>query len=130
MTFKEIIPSDNENILWLDEFAELVEIDGVILKAVVEKSTAQKSGSMKLNHKGLFGDFTTLYFRSADYMANEKRLPRHGERVKIYSEEWECAKMFNVVSCESDLGICTLTLDAYRQNTLRGVTINWGDSGE
>ena len=122
MTFKEILPSDNENILQLDEFARWVKIDGVILRAVAEKSTAQKSGNLKLNYKGLMGDFLTLYFRTSDYIGKRERLPRYGERVKVYSDEWACDKLFNVVSCADELGICTLTLDAYRQNTLRGVT--------
>lgn len=127
MTFKEILPSDNENILMLDEFAEYVKINDVILKAVVEKSTAQKSGNMKLNFKGLMGDFVTLYFRTSDYNGKRERVPRHGERVKVYSDEWACDKLFNVVSCQDELGICTLVLDAYRQNTLRGVTVNWDE---
>ena len=122
MTFKEILPADNEAILMPDEFAEWVKIDGVILRAVVEKSTAQKSANLKLNFKGLMGDFVTLYFRSSDYNGKRERLPRNGERVKVYSDEWACDKLFNVVSCTDELGICTLVLDAYRQNTLRGVT--------
>lgn len=127
MTFKDLLPSDNEAILMLDEFAEWVKIDGVILRAVVEKSTAQKSGNLKLNFKGLMGDFVTLYFRTTDYNGKRERLPRNGERVKIYSDEWACDKLFNVVSCADELGICTLVLDAYRQNTLRGVTVNWSE---
>ena len=127
MTFKELLPTDNEAILFLDEFAEWVKIDGIILRAVVEKSTAQKSGNVKLNYKGLMGDFLTLYFRSSDYNGKRERLPRNGERVKVYSDEWHCDKLFNVVSCVDELGICTLVLDAYRQNTLRGVTVNWGE---
>ena len=119
MTFKDLLPSDNEAILQLDEFAEYVKIDGVILKAVVEKSTAQKSGSRQLNYKGLMGDFVTLYFRTYDYIGKKNRLPRHDERVKVYSDEWSCDKLFNVVSCQDELGICTLVLDAYRQNTAR-----------
>ena len=123
MTFKEILPADNEAILRLDEFAECVKIDGVILRAAVEKSTAQKSGNLKLNYKGLLGDFLTLYFRSADYVGKRERLPRYGERVKVFSDEWRCEKLFSVESCADELGICTLTLGAYRQNTLR---VNWG----
>ena len=120
MTFKDLLDSDNENILLLDELAEYVRIDGVIVKAVTEKSTAQKSGNLKLNYKGLFGDFITLYFRATDYNGKRERLPRHGERVKVYSDEWACEKMFNVVSCEAESGMVTLILDAYRQNTVRG----------
>lgn len=119
MTFKDIIDSDNENILRLDELAEYVRLDGVIIKAVVEKSTAEKSGNLKLNYKGLFGDFTTLYFRAIDYNGKEIRLPRHGERVQVYSDEWGCEKMFSVTSCETQSGLVTLVLEAYRQNTLR-----------
>lgn len=127
MMFKDLLTSDNAAILMLDEFAEWVRVDGVILRAVIEKSTAQKSGNVKLNYKGLMGDFTTIYFCTADYNGKRERLPRNGERVKVYSEEWGCEKQFNVVSCEDELGICTLVLDAYRQNTLRGVTVNWGE---
>lgn len=120
MTFKELLPEDNEAILRLDEFAEWVKIDGVILRAVIEKSTAQKSGNLKLNYKGLMGDFMTIYFRAADYNGKRERLPRHGERVKVYSDEWGCDKMFSVTSCTNEHGISTLVLEAYRQNTLRG----------
>ena len=123
MTFKELMPSDKENILRPDEFGEWVKIDGVILRAVTEKSTAQKTGNLTLNYKGLLGDFLTLYFRSADYVGERERLPRYGERVKVYSDEWHCEKLFSVESCADELGLCTLILGAYRQNTLR---VNWG----
>ena len=123
MTFKDILPADNDALLFLDEFAQWVKIDEIILRAVVEKSTAQKSGNLKLKYKGLMGDFVTLYFRGSDYAGKSERLPRNGERVKVYSDEWKCDKLFNVVSCTEELGICTLVLDAYRQNTLRGRSV-------
>ena len=54
MTFKDILPDDDFSMLDLDEMGELVKIDGVILKAVIDKHTAKKSGNEKKNFKMLF----------------------------------------------------------------------------
>ena len=123
MTFKEILPDDDFAMLDLNEFAEFVRIDGLILKAVIENHTADKSGNDKKNFKGLFGDFTEIFFRTQDYCKKRERLPRNGEICKVYSEEWKLEKRFVVESCVDEMGMAHLILSAYRQDTLRGETL-------
>ena len=124
MTFKDILPDDDFELLNLDEMGELVKLDGVILKAVVEKNTAKKSGNDKKNFKMLFGDFTELFFRKEDYCRKRKRLPRQGEVCYLYSDEWQLDKRFVVESCADEFGMAHLVLSAYRQNNLREARTN------
>ena len=119
MTFKDILPEDDSAMLDLDEFAEIVKIDGVLLRAIVENHTADKSGNEKKNFKGLFGDFTEIFFRVSDYCDKRKRLPRNGEVCFVDSEEYNAEKRFIVESCTDEFGMAHLILSAYRQNTLR-----------
>lgn len=129
MTFKEILPDDDSAMLDLTEFAELVKIDGVILRAVIENHTADKSGNDKKNFKGLFGDFTEIYFRTQDYCRKRERLPRNGEVCYVYSNEWKCDKRFHVESCVDEMGMAHLILSAYRQDTLRSEEIRAARAG-
>ena len=61
----------------------------------------------------LEGDFVELYFRTQDYTATRKRLPRYGEWCFVNG------KRFEVVSSQDDLGVAHLVLASYRQPTLR-----------
>lgn len=129
MTFKDILPDDDLAMLDLTEFAEYVTIDGVILKAVIENHTEEKSGTDKKNFRGLFGDFTEIFFRTADYCKKRERLPRHGETCYIFSHEWNCEKRFVVDSCTDEMGMAHLILAAYRQDTLRAEGIRAARAG-
>lgn len=129
MTFKELLPDDDFAMLDLTEFADLVKIDGVILKAVIENHTADRSGNDKKNFKGLFGDFTEIFFRTKDYCQKRERLPRNGEVCMVFSHEWNCEKRFIVESCTDEMGMAHLILAAYRQDTLRSESIRAARAG-
>ena len=105
MTFKEQIAADLDIFVETEEFAELVTIDGVELKAQKLSHTAEKSARLTEQWDKLFGDFVTLYFKREDY---KKKLPVHGQSVIIDG------KRFDVLSSENELGICKLVLSAYR----------------
>lgn len=123
MTFKDLLPADDSAILDLSEFAELITIDGVTIRAVVQTHTAQKSGNEKKNFKGLHGDFTDIFFRTADYCQKRERLPNQGD-VCFISE-----KRFVVESCADEFGMTHLVLSAYRQNNLRSESIRAARDG-
>lgn len=114
MTFKDILIEDNSEMLELDEFAELLRIDGVIVRAVVDNYTAKKSGNANLNFKGLMGDFLEIFFRTMDYCRKRERLPRYGEICFVYSPDWDAEKRFVVESSTDELGMAHLVLSAYR----------------
>ena len=113
MTFRDDLAADLDIFVCSDEFAQFVTLDGVTLRAQVRVSTDKKSGNETFNFDGLHGDFTTLFFKTADYLGKKERLPRHGEWVTFDGKRYE------VVHSEDELGITKLTLTAYRQNTLR-----------
>ena len=115
MTFKDILPEDNLAMLDLDEFGEFVEINGVLIRAVIQASTDDKSGNDKKNFKGLFGDFIDVYFRTEDYRNKKKTLPHNGETCHIYSREFDITKRFIVEVATDEMGMFHMTLAAYRQ---------------
>lgn len=110
MTFKEQIAADLDIFVELDEFAELVTIDGVTLRAQKLFSTAAKSQRLTEQWDMLHGAFCTLYFKRDDY---NKKTPVQGQSVVVDG------KRYDVVSSEEELGICKLVLSAYRQPSLR-----------
>ena len=110
MSFKEQLAADLDIFVELDEFAELVTIDGVTLRAQKILSTAAKSQRLTETYDMLFGDFVNLYFKASDY---NKKLPVHGQSVVVDR------KRFDVLSSEESLGIVKLVLSAYRQPSLR-----------
>lgn len=95
------------------EFAEEVEIDGVKLPAQLMSLSKERSERMREQFSGLEGDFCELFFRTADYIAIKKRLPRVHEFCYVNG------KRFDVISSEDELGISHLVLAAYRQPVLR-----------
>lgn len=111
--FKEDLLSDRDIFLNDNEFAEMITVDGVELKAVRSEYNSKKSSNKAENFAGLFGDFTNIYFKTDDYLATRKRLPNHGEFSIING------KRYVVETCADEGGICKLVLSAYRQAVLR-----------
>lgn len=105
-TFKEQLAADLDLFVELDEFAELVTIDGVELRAQKISHTAEKSQRLSEHFEMLFGDFVTLYFRRDDY---DKKIPVQGQWLVVDG------KRFDVLSSADELGIVKLVLSAYRQ---------------
>ena len=112
MKFKDYLPADNITMLNLDEFAEYIELDNVIIRAMILENTSQKSGNRQLNYTGLHGDFTEIFFRTCDYTVKRGRIPKHGEISCVRG------KRYTVDRCEDEQGMCHLILSAYRQNTV------------
>ena len=119
MKFKDLIEEDAGAIFEIEEFAEYVMVDGVILKASLNVNTDKISGNQSLNFDGLHGDFAILYFKTIDYTKKRKRIPKQGEYV--YIEQKGKRKRYTVMSAEDDLGVTALKLTAYRQDTLRAM---------
>lgn len=113
MSFRDDLKDDLDIFVESEEFAEFVTLDGIYLRAQVTAYNSQKSGNRQLNFEGLYGDFVTVYFKTADYCNKKARLPRKNEQV------WLNNVRFDVESSENQSGIAKLTLSAYRQNTLR-----------
>lgn len=114
MTFRQTLQSDRDVFLNLDEFAEYIKIDGVILKAQFQDYTQPKSGNDKKNYFGLHGDFSVVYFKTDEYCVKRERIPHEGEVVEIDG------KRYTVNSARDEKGITRLEIEAYRQGQLRG----------
>lgn len=114
MTLKEVIKMDNE-VVYLDvnEFAELIEIDGVLLKGQVQYRTERKSALQSESFDGLHGDWLKVFFRAADYVGKEGQLPTQGEYIKLNG------KMYKVVACKDEMGIVRIVASSYRQEQPR-----------
>ena len=97
----------------LEEFAEMVDVDGIELPAQLMTQSKERSKLVRDQFPRLEGDFTELFFRADDYTAIKKRLPRVHELCYVNG------KRYDVISCENELGLCHLVLAAYRQPTLR-----------
>lgn len=96
-----------------EEFAELVDVDGVELPAQLMTISQERSKLVRNQFPHLKGDFTELFFRAGDYTAIKKRLPRVHEWVYVNG------KRFDVISLENEPGICHLVLVSYRQSVPR-----------
>ena len=112
MNFKDDLKADIATFLDLDEFAEFVTIDKVILPAQVIRHTAEKSARLTENFAGLHGDFVTVYFAAEPYYKKRQKLPRHGEWIYINGTR------FDVVSAQEEFGIIKVVCSAYRQQKL------------
>ena len=113
-TFKDDLADDIcQTFIDVDEFAELVWVDGVLIPCQVVHYTADKSNRKNETYEGLHGDFTTLFFNAAGYMRKRERLPRHGEEIYING------KCYYVVSVKNEMGMAKIVCSSYRQNTIR-----------
>lgn len=121
-TLKDVIKYDAENVfINLNEFAEYVEIDGVILRAQVQYSS-EKAAGLKMRMfeavrgelmQPLHGDYVKMFFRTADYLGKRERLPYQNEYCHVNK------KKYKVVSSKNEMGITRLILSDYRQEQLR-----------
>ena len=114
MTLKDDIASDNDDVFFdLGEFSEYVELDGMIIEVQVQYRTEKASTLKTETFQGLHGDYTKIFFRTADYCRKNERLPVQGEYVHING------KMYKVLTCKDEMGITRLQVSAYRQEQLR-----------
>lgn len=115
MTFKELMRFDAESFVEVAEFAELIVLDGVILKAQLIQYTQERSSNEKKQFSGLHGDYTEVHFKVEDYLRKRRRLPVEGEYCKVNGRNYV------VESSAANLGIATLTLAAYRQKIIKNL---------
>ena len=92
MNFKDYLQRDIATFLNIKEYGEEVELDGVKLLAVVIKHTGKtKPENISQKHDEyyihpqlhgieLIGEYTTIYFRSADY---KRAVPKQSEFIRL-----------------------------------------------
>ena len=107
--FKDDMKIDLDTFLELEEFAQLITLEGVELRGQVIKYTAEKSQRLAMQYGGLHGDFVQVYFATDEYLAAGKALPVQGQWVLLDG------RRYDVVSCEDQQGLTRLVLSAYRQ---------------
>lgn len=114
MALKDYIKRDNQSVFFnLGEFAEYVELDGMMIQVQVQYR-AEKASSLKSeSFPTLHGDYVKIFFRTADYCGKNERLPNEGEFVHING------KLYKVLTCKDEMGITRLVVSAYRQEQLR-----------
>lgn len=117
MTFKDALKDDFKTFLDLTEFGEIIEMDGVLLPAVIQKSTgefnkatpsARNNVQPPLHNEPLIGDLVTVYFKAADYRKKRGRLPQHSEFVRIDG------KRYKVLTARDEMGIFKMECTADR----------------
>lgn len=114
MTLKDDIASDNEDVFFdLGEFSEYVELDGMLIEVQVQYRTEKASSLKTETFQGLHGDYTKVFFRTADYCRKNERIPTEGEYVHING------KKYKVLTSKDEMGITRLVVSAYRQEQLR-----------
>lgn len=106
---RDDLNADLEIFLATDEFAETIDVDGVSCKAVVFCSTREKSARQSETFEPLFGDFTTIYFKTEEFLTARGKIPEKGDRVSINGER------FVVEQSNDELGMTKLICSAYRQ---------------
>ena len=111
--FKSMLKADSAIFLNTGEFAEVVNLDGLILNAQLNTYTQEISSNEKKQHLGLHGDFVELHFKTDEYLEVRQRLPFQGELCTMNG------KKFYVQSCVDDLGIAKLVLESYRMGQMR-----------
>ena len=113
MSFKDAIKADLDIFVETEEFAEVVNIDGIECKAQYLNHTADKSNRQSETFAGLYGEFSELYFKTEPYLEQHKKLPHRGDTVVVNGERYEVTK------AEDELGIMHLILSSYRSNRPR-----------
>ena len=110
MNFKDVLKEDNDSIFALDELAEFVNIDGVILRCQIARHTEKISGNEKKVFDGLHGDFISLSFRKDDYCTKKRRIPKQGDAIYIN------AKKYFVQKSRYEFGVIYLEASENRQS--------------
>ena len=112
--FKDVIASDNQEVfIDVNEFAEYVDVDGVLLQGQIQYRTERKSALQSETYETLHGDYLKVFFRTKDYCGKRERLPAQGETVHVNG------KRYQVLTSKDEMGITRLVVSAYRQVQLR-----------
>lgn len=107
--FRDDIKADLSTFVTTDEFADLIEVNGVICRAQLMHHTQRKSERQNETYDGLHGDFTELFFMTEPYVKKKKELPKHGDWIYVGDVRYD------VLSCEDEKGMVHMVLSSYRQ---------------
>ena len=122
-TFKDDMRRDHKTFLELDEFAEIIDLNGVKLRAqYVWVSGERQKPDLAHKSEGYYvhpplhsptipGELLSLTFRAKDYLREKERLPKNTELVYVNGSR------FYVKTMQEEFGLASLTLEADRQNT-------------
>jgi len=97
MNFKDFLAQDLSTFLNLEEFAEVVEIDGEKVKAVLSRQSApsltyygkKNNIDAALHGVKLSGDFLTIYVKAADLV----KPPRNNDFITINGERFSVSSV-------------------------------------
>ena len=123
MNFKESLAQDLDVFIGLEEFAQVIEIDEIKLPAILIEQTGELSKTnvtsrygknfirTELHNQPLIGNTATVYFKTAEYVAERGRIPKHTEFTRING------KRYRVESATDSAGITRLELTTDTMNT-------------
>lgn len=113
MNFRDNLHDDLPVFVEPDEFAQIVDVDGVLCQAQLIQHTAEKSQRLTENFDGLHGDFTEIFFMAEPYVKKHGKIPQRGDLVYINKKRYKAERV------EDELGMIHLIASAYRQPTPR-----------
>lgn len=103
MGIKDQIAADLEIFFNLDEFAEMHNINGRQLPAIVESAaTRVRSNRKSENYDGIYGGEVVVYVRAADFPA----VPSYGQTFRLDG------KLYYVAECTNEGGVLEIVLGA------------------
>ena len=111
MTFKEDIAADLTTFVSADEFAQVLDIDGVLCRCQFLQHTSNKSARLTETFDGLLGDFSELYLMTAPYVAKHGKIPQRGDWLFLNGTRYK------VERCEDELGMLHVELSSYRASS-------------
>lgn len=101
MRFKDFIQRDLDVFLNLDEFAEMHEIDGQEIAAVVDKDIIKTYSNNKYErYDGVYKGEIIVYIKADDFT----KRPVFGQHIRVDG------KLYLVVECNEDAGILEIVL--------------------
>lgn len=114
MKLKDVIAWDNQQVFFnMGEFAEYIELDGMIITGQVQYHTEKASSLKSESFDELHGDYVKVFFRTGDYCRKNERIPTEGEFIHLNG------KKYKVKASKDEMGITRLVASSYRQEQLR-----------
>lgn len=107
-TFKDLVQNELAVFFNLDEFAELQNIDGREIPAIVDTDTLKERprqpADLYLASEGVYIDEVLLFVRASDYGVP----PVVGQHIRLNGE------LYRVSGCTESMGVLEITLEANR----------------
>lgn len=109
MRLKDDFRADLRDVFFnFDEFAELHELNGVVMAASERRWTERLTDRRSEDYDAVHGESVTLMFRASDFLRKSARLPKEKERVR-YDGAW-----YDVAHASNEYGCCRLELTSQR----------------